>query len=87
MGGGKCSYYPMIFPVVMYGCESPTIKKAECRRIDAFAPLSDEGDTTLFPVTSVPAYLSRLFGATTFLEMSRAKGERASHPRLPQEDP
>lgn len=50
-------------------------------------PLSDEGDTTLFPVTSVPAYLSRLFGATTFLEMSRAKGERASHPRLPQEDP
>ena len=36
MGGGKCSYNPMIFPVVMYGCESPTIKKAECRRIDAF---------------------------------------------------
>ena len=26
----------MIFPVVMYGCESLTIKKAECRRIDAF---------------------------------------------------
>ena len=26
----------MIFPVVMYGCESWTIKKAECRRIDAF---------------------------------------------------
>ena len=26
----------MIFPVVMYGCESSTIKKAECRRIDAF---------------------------------------------------
>lgn len=50
-------------------------------------PLPAEGDTTLFPVTSVPAYLSRLFGATTFLEMSRAKGERASHPRLPQEDP
>ena len=25
-----------IFPVVMYGCESWTIKKAECRRIDAF---------------------------------------------------
>ena len=24
------------FPVVMYGCESWTIKKAECRRIDAF---------------------------------------------------
>ena len=26
----------MVFPVVMYGCESRTIKKAECRRIDAF---------------------------------------------------
>ena len=26
----------MVFPVVMYGCESSTIKKAECRRIDAF---------------------------------------------------
>ena len=26
----------MVLPVVMYGCESRTIKKAECRRIDAF---------------------------------------------------
>ena len=26
----------MIFPVVMYGCESWTVKKAECRGIDAF---------------------------------------------------
>ena len=26
----------MVFPVVMYGCESWTIKKADCRRIDAF---------------------------------------------------
>ena len=26
----------MIFPVVMYGCETWTIKKAECQRIDAF---------------------------------------------------
>ena len=26
----------MVFPVVMYGCESWTIKKAECHRIDAF---------------------------------------------------
>ena len=26
----------MVFPVVMYGCESWAIKKAECRRIDAF---------------------------------------------------
>ena len=26
----------MVFPVVMYGCESLTVKKAECRRIDVF---------------------------------------------------
>ena len=27
---------PLVFPVVMYGCESWTVKKAECQRIDAF---------------------------------------------------
>ena len=27
---------PMVFPVVMYGCESWTVKKAEHQRIDAF---------------------------------------------------
>ena len=27
----------MVFPVVIYGCESWTIKKAECQRIDTFA--------------------------------------------------
>ena len=26
----------MVFPVVMYGCENWTVKKAKCRRIDAF---------------------------------------------------
>ena len=26
----------MVFPLVMYGCESWTVKKAECRRVDAF---------------------------------------------------
>ena len=26
----------MVFPVVMYGCESWAVKKAECQRIDAF---------------------------------------------------
>ena len=31
-----CLLKTMVFPVVMYGCESWTIKKAECRRIDAF---------------------------------------------------
>ena len=31
-----CLVKAMVFPVVMYGCEIWTIKKAECRRIDAF---------------------------------------------------
>ena len=31
-----CLVKAMIFPVVRYGCESWTIKKAECQRIDAF---------------------------------------------------
>ena len=31
-----CLLKAMVFPVVMYGCESWTTKKAECRRIDAF---------------------------------------------------
>ena len=31
-----CLVKPMVFPVVMYRCESLTIKKAECQRTDAF---------------------------------------------------
>ena len=31
-----CLVKAMVFPVIMYGCESWTIKKAECQRIDAF---------------------------------------------------
>ena len=31
-----CLVKPLVFPVVMYGCESWTINKAECRRIYAF---------------------------------------------------
>ena len=33
-----CLVKAMVFPVVMYGCESWTIKKAEHQRIDAFEP-------------------------------------------------
>ena len=32
-----CLIKAVVFPVVMYGCESWTVKKAECHRIDAFA--------------------------------------------------
>ena len=31
-----CLVKALVFPVVMYGCESWTVKKAECRRIDEF---------------------------------------------------
>ena len=31
-----CLVKTMVFPVVMYGCESWIVKKAECRRVDAF---------------------------------------------------
>ena len=31
-----CLVKAMVFPVLMYGCESWTVKKAECQRIDAF---------------------------------------------------
>ena len=33
-----CLVKAMVFPMVIYGCESWTIKKAECRRIDGFEP-------------------------------------------------
>ena len=33
---GKECVKAVVFPVVMYGCESWTVKKAECQRIDAF---------------------------------------------------
>ena len=33
-----CTAKAMVFPVVMYGCESCTLNKAECPRIDAFEP-------------------------------------------------
>ena len=33
-----CLVKAMVFPVIIYGCESWTVKKAECRGIDAFEP-------------------------------------------------
>ena len=37
----------MVFPVVMYGCESWTIRKAECQRIDAFELLEKSLESPL----------------------------------------
>ena len=38
----------MVFPVVMYGCENWTVKKAEHRRIDAFALLCWKSNVSAF---------------------------------------
>ena len=55
----------MVFPVVMYGCESRTIKKAECQRIDAFKcgagedsseSLGQQGDQTSQSLEINPEY-------------------------------
>ena len=37
-----CLVKAVVFPVVMYGCESWTIKKAECQRIDAFGGVGED---------------------------------------------
>ena len=42
-----CLVKAMIFPVIMYGCESWTVKKAEYRRIDAFVVLEKTLESTL----------------------------------------
>ena len=42
-----CIVKAMVFPVVMYGCESWTIKKAECQIIDAFEHQLDVGEKSL----------------------------------------
>ena len=37
-----CLVNAMVFPVFMYGCESWTVKKAECQRIDAFCGVGED---------------------------------------------
>ena len=56
-----CLVKAMIFPVVMYGCESWTIKMADCRRIDAFKTVVLE-KTLKSPLDSYPisAYLAKV---------------------------
>ena len=51
----------MVFPVVMYGCESWTIKEADCQRIDAFklektleGPLDSKGFKPVNPKANPP---------------------------------
>ena len=42
-----CLVKAMVFPVIMYGCESWTVKKAERRRIDAFEEEKIVGEDSL----------------------------------------
>ena len=61
MSTNVCLVKAMVFPVVMYGCESWTVKKAESRRIDAFEL---QGDPT-----------SPLVGSWDFFGRNDAKAE------------
>ena len=47
----------MVFPLVMYGCESWTIKKAEHQRIDAFELLEKSLESTLDSKEIQPVHL------------------------------
>ena len=50
----------MVFPVVMYGCERWTIKKAECRRIDAFELLEKTLESPLDSKEIQPVHLTEI---------------------------
>ena len=50
----------MVFPVVMYGCESWTIEKAECRRIDAFQELVMDREAWCVAIHGVAKSQTRL---------------------------
>ena len=62
----------MVFPVVMYGCESWMVKKAECRRIDAFTVVLEktlESPLDCKEIQTVhPKYQSRVFIGRTNVE-------------------
>ena len=45
-----CLVKAMVFPIVMYGCESWTMRKVECRRIDAFELPESPLDCKIQPV-------------------------------------
>ena len=61
----------MVFPVVMYGCENWTIKKAECQRIDTFELLVLEktlGDCKEIQLVNPKGNQSRIFTERTHAE-------------------
>ena len=56
----------MVFLVVMYGCESQTIKKAECQRIDAFELRSNQLGLKEILYFSLPEALFSIYLIITF---------------------
>ena len=79
-----CLVKAMVFPVVMYGCESWTMKKAESRRIDAFelwcwrrllrvpwtARRSNQSILKISPGISLEGMMLKLDGITDSMDMS-----------------
>ena len=57
-----CLVKAMVFPVVLYGCESWTVKKAERRRIDAFAAVGEESAPGRSVVAGLPSMGSHRVG-------------------------
>ena len=53
-----CLLKAMVFPVVMYGCESWTVKKVECQRIDALNCVVGEDSSESLGLQGDPASAS-----------------------------
>ena len=65
----------MVFPVVMYRCESWTVKKAECRRIDAFDCGVQEAPESLLDCKEIQPVLSKGDQPWVFFGRNDAKAE------------
>ena len=65
----------MVFPVVMYGCESWTTKKAECQRIDAFEPLLEKTLESPLDCKEIQAVHSKGDQSWVFTGRTDAKAE------------
>ena len=65
----------MVFPVVMYGCESWTIKKAECCRIDAFELLLEKTLESPLDCKEVQPVHPKAYLSWVFIGRTDAKAE------------
>ena len=65
----------LVFPVVMYGCESCTIKKAECQRIDAFKLVLEKTLESPLDCKEIQPVHSKGDQSWVFFERTDAKAE------------